>query len=134
MVVFKDVSVAKMGWEEESGATGTHVQKMATISSQLITSFSLQKADLKIFLFMVKMKKSQITWGGWGCVRQRNEQDKTVFLNLKLFQVLILPLRSRYRHLMVNACDPLVSFMGEIRASGVVLVLGEILNLCCLVL
>lgn len=34
----------------------------------VITSFSLQKAHLKIFLFRVKARSSKITWGGWGCM------------------------------------------------------------------
>lgn len=54
MVVFRAVSEAKMGWEGGRGASGNHMQKVALVSSSVITGFSLQKADLKIFLFRGK--------------------------------------------------------------------------------
>lgn len=55
MVVFRDVSEAKMEWEKERGASASHMEKMA---SYVITSFPLQKADLKIFLrFKIKNSK-----------------------------------------------------------------------------
>ena len=53
----------------------------------IITSFPLQKAHLKIFLFRVKARNIKITWGGWGCVGLGkfgggNEQKKAVSFDL----------------------------------------------------
>lgn len=45
-----------MGWEVERGASGSHVQKVASSSSYVITSFSLQKVDLNIFYLGLKLK------------------------------------------------------------------------------
>lgn len=68
MVVFGDVSEAKLEWEGERGASCNHMQKIASIFSYVIASFSLQKAYLKQFLFRVKIKNGKIYWGVWDCV------------------------------------------------------------------